>query len=213
CLARLGWFFELMRRDKPGSVANNATGAGLLVGAFTCIAAAFFAAGGRGASKHQEPGQSSREAANRTSAAWRRCHPTMTEPTMHPTRTVQLGCADCHGGNASAGLGPALAQGSTEYAAAKQAAHVQPRDPAFKNRGALPERAFAKWLEESAEFVKFVNPGDLRVAAETCGAIGCHAGETRAVATSMMTHTGMLWNAALYNNGGIPTKNTRFGER
>src|SRR5947207_9601549 len=28
----------------------------------------------------------------------------------------------------------------------------------------------------------------------------------------MMTHAGMLWGAALYNNGGYPGKNTRFGE-
>jgi hypothetical protein len=28
----------------------------------------------------------------------------------------------------------------------------------------------------------------------------------------MMTHTGMLWGAALYNNGGYPAKNARFGE-
>ena len=28
----------------------------------------------------------------------------------------------------------------------------------------------------------------------------------------MMTHTGFLWGAALYNNGGFPYKNTRFGE-
>src|SRR6266403_5716171 len=28
----------------------------------------------------------------------------------------------------------------------------------------------------------------------------------------MMTHAGMLWGAALYNNGGCPGKNTRFGE-
>jgi hypothetical protein len=27
-----------------------------------------------------------------------------------------------------------------------------------------------------------------------------------------MTHTGLLWGAALYNNGGYPTKNTHFGE-
>jgi hypothetical protein len=27
-----------------------------------------------------------------------------------------------------------------------------------------------------------------------------------------MTHAGLLWGAALYNNGGYPTKNTRFGE-
>ena len=28
----------------------------------------------------------------------------------------------------------------------------------------------------------------------------------------MMTHGGMLWQAALYNNGGFPYKNARFGE-
>src|SRR5258708_39566029 len=28
----------------------------------------------------------------------------------------------------------------------------------------------------------------------------------------MMTHAGILWGAALYNNGGYPGHNTRFGE-
>jgi hypothetical protein len=28
----------------------------------------------------------------------------------------------------------------------------------------------------------------------------------------MMTHGGMLWGAALYNNGSVPFKNARFGE-
>src|SRR5258707_13579716 len=28
----------------------------------------------------------------------------------------------------------------------------------------------------------------------------------------MMPHTGFLWGAALYNNGAIPGKNTRFGK-
>ena len=156
-------------------------------------------------------GQSSQEA-DRKSAGCITCHWPMDEPTMHPTKTVQLGCTDCHGGNSSAGITPGTAQNSSEYLARKEKAHVQPRDPGFRDRGALPKRVFTKWLGESAEYVKFVNPGDLRVAAETCGSTGCHASETRAVSTSMMTHTGMLWNAALYNNGGIPTKNTRFGE-
>ncbi len=101
---------------------------------------------------------------------------------------------------------------SADYKSAKEKAHIQPRDPIFKNRSAVPEIVYAKWLKEPAEYVKFVNPGDLRVAPETCGAAGCHATETRAVSNSMMTHTGMLWGAALYNNGGYPTKNTRFGE-
>src|SRR6266702_3891933 len=64
----------------------------------------------------------------------------------------------------------------------------------------------------SAEYVKFVNPGDLRVAPEACGPAGCHAKEVRAVSTSMMTHVGLLWGAALYNNGGFPSKNAHFGE-
>src|SRR4030095_12024331 len=101
---------------------------------------------------------------------------------------------------------------SPEYLARKEKAHVQPHDPIFRNRGALPERVFAKWLKESADYIKFVNPADLRVAVETCGSAGCHGRETRAFSTSMMTHTGMLWGAALYNNGGVPTKNTGFGE-
>jgi hypothetical protein len=136
----------------------------------------------------------------------------MDEATMHPTKTVQLGCTDCHGGNAAAGVAAGASANSPEYAATKQKAHVRPHDAIFRNRGARVPDLFAKWLKESAEYVKFVNPGDLRVAAETCGTAGCHASETRAVSTSMMTHTGFLWGAALYNNGAIPGKNTRFGE-
>ncbi|MGB9465168.1 MAG: hypothetical protein WBR10_08655, partial [Candidatus Acidiferrum sp.] len=131
---------------------------------------------------------------------------------MHPTKTVFLGCTDCHGGNSSIAVASGIALNSTEYNAAKEKAHIQPRDASFKDRSALPERTYTKWLKESPEFIKFINPGDLRIAPETCGAAGCHAKEVRASSTSMMTHTGLLWGAALYNNGGFPTKNTRFGE-
>ena len=154
----------------------------------------------------------SEEETDRTSAGCISCHTSSDEPTMHPTRTVHIGCTDCHGGNASISVGSGTAANSPEYNSAKEKAHVQPRDASFKNRSALPERTFAKWLKESAEYVKFVNPGDLRVAPETCGTVGCHAAETRAVSTSMMTHAGLLWGAALYNNGSYPTKNARFGE-
>src|SRR5215813_3901515 len=130
---------------------------------------------------------------------------------MHPTKTVHLGCTDCHGGNSSISTASADPN-SADYKSTKEKAHIQPHDPVFKNRSAVPEIVYAKWLKEPAEYVKFVNPGDLRVAPETCGPAGCHASETRAVSNSMMTHTGMLWGAALYNNGGYPTKNTRFGE-
>lgn len=154
----------------------------------------------------------SQEAADSKSSGCVTCHTSTDEPTMHPSKGVHIGCADCHGGNSSAGIAAGIAPNSTEYNAAKEKAHVQPRDPALKNRSALPERLYTKWLKEPAEYIKFVNPGDLRVAAETCGTAGCHPGETRAVSTNMMTHAGFLWGAALYNNGGIPYKNARFGE-
>ena len=46
----------------------------------------------------------------------------------------------------------------------------------------------------------------------TCGLSGCHAEQTDNVWTSMMTHGGMLWGAALYNNGAVPFKSIRYGE-
>src|SRR5258707_3758878 len=41
----------------------------------------------------------SQEEANRKSAGCISCHTSTDEPTMHPTKTVHIGCADCHGGN------------------------------------------------------------------------------------------------------------------
>jgi hypothetical protein len=206
-------------------VANNNLRASLrgrsgrtsLVLTLALTAVALFVLGLRGhASIVQEQtapfhGQS-REEADRKSLGCITCHSPMDEATMHPTKTVQLGCTDCHGGDFTASIAAGTPANSPEYFAAKQKAHVLPRDAIFRNRGARPQDVFAKWLAESPEYIKFVNPGDLRVAAETCGAASCHASETRAVSTSMMTHTGLLWGAALYNNGAIPTKNTRFGE-
>jgi hypothetical protein len=148
----------------------------------------------------------------RKSAGCISCHTQTDEPTMHPTGTVRLGCTDCHGGRADLPLPAGAQPGSPAYEQAKCAAHILPRDPALADRSAEPVRAYTAWLRESAEYVRFVNPGDLRVAAQTCGSAGCHASVVRNVATSMMTTGGMLWGAALYNNGAYPYKDTRFGE-
>jgi len=178
----------------------------------------FLALGARTSSLHASDDQQglvrgqSQEDADRKSAGCITCHTATDEPTMHPSKAVHLGCTDCHGGNSIAAIASGLSPTSPEYAATKEKAHVQPRDLVFKNRSAIPERAYTEWLKEPAEYIKFVNPGDLRVAAENCGSAGCHPNETRAVSTSMMTHSGFLWGAALYNNGGIPYKNARFGE-
>jgi hypothetical protein len=140
------------------------------------------------------------------------CHVTTDEPSMHPTRTVHLACSDCHGGDATATVPAGASAGTAEYEGIKKRAHPQPNDPALADKSANPQRLYTKWLRESYEYVRFVNPGDLRVAAETCGGNGCHASEVLKVKTSMMTHGGMLWGAALYNNGSYPLKNAHFGE-
>ena len=116
----------------------------------------------------------SQEEAQRKSAGCVSCHTATDEPTMHPTKTVQLACTDCHGGDSSAIVASGVATSSIAYNAIKEKAHVHPKNLALKNRAAVPERVFTAWLNESYEYIKFVNPGDLRVAPETCGSSGCH---------------------------------------
>src|SRR5882672_6632603 len=103
-----------------------------------------------GASQGAAPFRSQfQEEADRKSSGCVSCHTSTDEPTMHPTRTVHIGCTDCHGGNASISIAQDAATNSAKYNSAKQKAHVQPHDPVFKNRSALPERAYTKWLAES----------------------------------------------------------------
>ncbi|MBS1828230.1 MAG: hypothetical protein JST93_23195 [Acidobacteria bacterium] len=127
-----------------------------------------------------------------------KCH-VNTEP-MHASPAVRLGCTDCHGGNAS----------TTE----KLKGHVLPRFAREWNypSSANPERAYTLSLRESQEYVRFVNPGDLRAAPQTCGTSTCHKDTVYKVQHSLMTHGAFLWGAALYNNGGVPFKRPQFGE-
>ena len=102
--------------------------------------------------------------------------------------------------------------GSGPYDAVKRKAHVQPRVHDLWKTSANPERSFAALNLESVEYIRFVNPGDLRAARQGCGQTGCHAAEVAIVQKSMMATGPMLWAAALYNNGTFPTKLPRFGE-
>jgi hypothetical protein len=133
--------------------------------------------------------------AGRKSAGCLECH-SGSEP-MHASPYVVLGCTDCHGGNATPGL-------------TQRKAHVQPRNPVFWQSSANPNDSSVLLNHESAEFIQFVNPGDLRVADKACGL--CHGEIVRNVGHSMMRHGAMLWGAALYNNGGDSQKNYRFGQ-
>ena len=138
------------------------------------------------------------------------CHGMTDSPSMHATGTVHVTCVECHGGNPQ--IAKAGEPGSAAYNEAKKNAHPKPKMPAMWKSSANPVRAYADWLKESADYIQFVNPGDLRVAPKTCGTANCHVKEVRNVQTSMMTHGGMLWQAALYNNGGFPYKDAHFGE-
>ena len=132
-------------------------------------------------------GQSAEDAMAK-SAGCIACHGGTHDP--HGKDTVRLGCTDCHGGNAASNV--------------KQFAHVQPRFPDVWRTSANPVRSYTLLNHETPEFTRFVNPGDLRTAHLSCGTTGCHPNEVLNNRKSMMTHGAMLWEAALYNNGGLP---------
>jgi len=122
------------------------------------------------------------------------CHAGI-EP-MHASAAVQLSCVDCHGGNGTA--------------REKAQAHVHPRNPAIWKTSANPPRTYTALLRESPEFVRFINPGDLRVAAEVCGR--CHPSQVNAVPRSTMTTAAVFWEAVAYANGIVSRKPGLLGE-
>lgn len=136
------------------------------------------------------------EEAKRKSNGCMECHKQTDAHTMHESPHVVLGCTDCHGGNAKPGLGILEA-------------HILPRNPEYFRTSANPPNATVLLNQESREFIRFINPGDLRTADLACGT--CHGDITGRVYHSMMNHGGMLWNAAGYNNGALPNKNPLIG--
>jgi len=119
------------------------------------------------------------------------CHEGI-EP-IHP-ETVQLSCVDCHGGD------------GTQKEMAK--AHVQPRQKIFAS-SANPKSNYAAINFESPEFIRFMNPSDLRVAEQVCG--DCHGDIVKAVKTSIMSLNPLVPGAGLYNNGVHPWKIPFYG--
>src|SRR3954466_3311703 len=148
----------------------------------------------RAVPEHNRIDQTSEEAHSK-SIGCLECHKGVEE--MHSSPSVVLGCTDCHGGNPTSGL-------------TQRKAHVEPKNPIFWQSSANPNDSTVLLNHESAEFIQFVNPGDLRVADKACGL--CHAEIIKNVGHSMMRHGAMLWGAALYNNGSYPAKNYRFGQ-
>lgn len=132
--------------------------------------------------------------ADAKSAGCLHCHSGI-EP-MHKSPHVVLGCTDCHGGNAKART---IEEG-----------HVFPTYKDFWPTSANPPNIVQIYNHENPEWIRFINPGDLRVAEQACGL--CHMDSLKHVANNLMTHGAHLWGAALYNNGGFPLKTYIFGQ-
>ncbi len=167
------------------------------------------------------------------------CHTASDRKTMHASEAVVLGCTDCHGGDATvfgsnpiaatdppaagknpdkhadipysdSGAGGAPRNYSAGYIAAMDKAHVLPQYPERWPNSANPPRSYTHLIEESPEFARFINPGDLRIAREACGA--CHLPLIQQAEKSLMANAAMFWGAAAYNNGILPFKHSILGE-
>ena len=159
------------------------------------------------------PAWQSEAEARAKSAGCVSCHRETDASTMHVSPAVQLGCIDCHGGNASAQLpSDSITPGSDAYLAIKREAHPEPYFPDDWNypSSANPKQSYALLNRENPEYIRFVNPGDYRVAREACGA--CHLPIIEAAIRSLMSTSAMFWAAAAYNNGILPYKRPLFGE-
>jgi hypothetical protein len=137
------------------------------------------------------------------------CHTATDRDNMHNTTAVVLGCTDCHGGDAKV-ISPKVAPNHPAYRDALRAAHVLPSHPELWPTSRNPESSYANLNHESPEFVRFINPGDLRVARESCGA--CHEPIVAAVERSLMATGAMLFGGGSYNNGILPFKRYVLGE-
>ncbi|MDZ7345099.1 MAG: NapC/NirT family cytochrome c [candidate division KSB1 bacterium] len=118
--------------------------------------------------------------------------------SMHSDGDHEIGitCVDCHGGNGAA--------------TTKERAHVQPRLTEVFQSSANPKHSYAALNHESPDFIRFMNPGDFRVADQTCGK--CHANIFSRMLTSIMAHSALMPQASLYNNGIHDGKKPVFGE-
>ncbi len=118
--------------------------------------------------------------------------------SMHGDGDSEVGitCVGCHGGNGSA----------TD----QRTAHIAPRQPKIFSSSSNPRHSYAALNNENPEFIRFMNPGDFRIAGETCGQ--CHEEIYNRMRISIMAHSSHVPAAGLYNNGIHPAKIPVFGE-
>jgi hypothetical protein len=140
------------------------------------------------------------------------CHTASDAKTMHLSPAVKLGCASCHGGDATVVAPEGLQKTAPQYASLRDKAHVLPKYPKTWNypSSANPKASYTLLNKEAPEYVRFVNPSDYRVARQACGA--CHMEVIERAERSLMATGAMLFGGAAYNNGILPFKNYVLGE-
>ncbi len=146
------------------------------------------------------------------------CHTTTDRHTMHANPGVVIGCVDCHGGKADVKWNGVYSSKDAKphdvhdpaYKKVMDEAHILPRDMAMWGKSKSPEISYARLNKEHPAFIRFTNPGDLRVAREACGS--CHLPIIQAQERSLMSTSAMLWGGAAYNNGILPFKRYIIGE-
>src|SRR5271154_4639099 len=114
---------------------------------------------------------------------------------MHANK-ADIACVDCHGGD--------------DTAITKEGAHVHPRKGSVFANDARPADSLSYLNLEGPEFIRFLNPSDLRVADKSCG--DCHSDIVDSVKKSIMATNAMVHNAVFYNNGAIGSKVPLYGE-
>lgn len=148
------------------------------------------------------------------------CHNNSDSYDMHKVNgspnEAKVTCVDCHGGYPGVSVPRGIARGDANYENYKHQAHVRKRIPSLwkdsvgRDTAANPQVSGALTNQESADYIRFVNPGDLRAAWVACGA--CHPSECKKVEKSIMRHGALLWEAALYNNGSMNRREGVYGE-
>lgn len=140
------------------------------------------------------------------------CHTNSHDP--HYKTTVHLGCTDCHGGDCkvNAATHPKALAPRKPFEPRPCPAAPANMNPNVWRNSANPIRSYTVLNHEKPEFIRFINPGDPRISHISCGTTNCHPKIVQQSRKSMMTHSCMLWGAALYNNGAVPFKVPRYGE-
>ncbi len=158
------------------------------------------------------PADQSSAEADRKSRGCLGCHTQTDRLSMHDNPAVKLGCTDCHGGDAGVIPERGLVRGEFEYMRLRDLAHVLPRYPQDWGypASAKPQRSYTLLNRESPRFIRFMNPGDYRVADQACGA--CHGTIIASAQRSLMATGAMFFGGASYNNGILPYKQYILGE-